>query len=111
MLDFYLGTDGLDSNSEKRLGGLEIQAFDWLQKNGLLEKGATSHSPNPPEYLSFFDDVVLSYEHVTAIYKKFSTRATILNQTLGFDAPPIHLLNHFLYTAIQNKTGLSTITD
>ena len=111
MLDFYLGTDGVDSSPDKRLGGLEADAVYWLQQNGLIEKGETGHLPDLPESFPYFDDVILSFEQVVTIHKKFSARVSIIQQTHGFDFAPVNLMGFFLRQAMQNQTGLSTIAD
>jgi hypothetical protein len=111
MLDFYLGTGGIE-NPGKHLGGISAEGIYWLQKNGLLKKGATGHLPeDDPESLPYYDDAVLNLEQVKRMYDKFKARAEHIRQTPGFRNADVDNLEKILVEAIENNTGLSTIAD
>lgn len=111
MLDFYLGTGGIE-NPGKHLGGLSAESIYWLQKNGLLEMGVTGHLPeDAPESLPYYDDVVLDPEQVEKIYDNFKVKVQYIRQTPGFRREHVDTLERILTEAIKFNIGLSTIAD
>lgn len=111
MLDFYLGTGGVE-NPGKHLGGISAEGIYWLQKNGLLQMGSTGHFPDDdPESLPYHDDVVLNPEQVRRIYNKLRIRAQHIRQTPGFRFDEMDTLERILVEAVQSDMGLSTIAD
>ena len=111
MLDFYLGTGGIDDPGE-HLGGLSAEAVHWLQQHDFIIRGETGHLPDDvPESFPIGDDVILSYEQVLKAYQKFSAKLTMANSTPGFKSSDVDTLKKILETAINKKSGISTIAD
>ena len=111
MLDFYLGTGGIN-NLGKYLGGISSDGIFWLQKNGFIKMGKTGHLPNDsPESLPYFDDVVLSIEQVKQMYNKCKLKMNEAQKTPGFKNSDVDTLLNILATAIEANSGLSTLCD
>lgn len=111
MLDFYLGTGGID-NPGKHLGGISAEGIYWLQKNNFIKKGSTGHLPeDDPESLPYFDDVILNFEQVKRIYDDFKVRAQYVRATPRFRSLDVDTLENILLEAINNNTGMSTLAD
>jgi hypothetical protein len=111
MLDFYLGTGGIESPG-KHLGGLDMYASDWLQKNGFVMEGKYGHVPDDhPESLPYFDDVILSAKQVENIYRRFITRKNETKEQAGFNSIHVDTLEKILTEAKEEKLGMSTIAD
>ena len=111
MLDFYLGTGGIDNLGE-HLGGISMEGIFWMQQNGLLLEGSTGHLPeDKPESLPYFDDVVLTAHQVTKMYKKFKMLAEEIRRTPGFKNNEMDKLEKIFARAIEDGAGLSTLAD
>lgn len=110
MLDFYLGTGGID-NPGQHLGGFEMNEFSWLQKNGFLLKSKTGHYSEGDDSIPYFDDSVLTSEQVRKIYTAFLSRLSEALATPGFKSSTVNKLDDILKTAINSNQGLSTLAD
>lgn len=111
MLDFHLGTEGIENPGE-HLGGLNAEAIYWLQQNDFITQGKTGHLPDDsPKSFPIGDDVVLSHKEVEAVYSKFRTKLEHAQRTPGFKSADADTLEQILKIAVENKSGLSTIAD
>lgn len=111
MLDFYLGTGGIEKPGE-HIGSLSADAIYWLQKNGFLVQGTTGHLPEDvPESFPIGDDVVLNHKLVLRVYKKFDSRLSVVKKTSGFNSTEVNTMAEILELAIKSEGGLSTIAD
>lgn len=111
MLDFHLGTEGIENPGE-HLGGLSADAIYWLQQNDFIVKGETGHLPDDsPKSFPIGDDVVLSHEDVEAVYSKFKIRLEKAQSVPGFKSADVETLENILKAALEHKSGLSTIAD
>ena len=111
MLDFHLGTGGIE-NTGKHIGGLSTEAIYWLQQNGFLIRGTTGHRPEDPmESLPIGDDVVLTHAQVQSMYERFTLQLEKASKTPGFKSKDVQELGNILGLAIENKSGLSTVAD
>tara|TARA_B100000676_G_C17289273_1_gene441597 strand:+ start:69 stop:401 length:333 start_codon:yes stop_codon:yes gene_type:complete len=110
MLDFHLGTGGIEDQGE-HLGGISMEEMEWLQKNNFLIQGKTGHSDDHPESIPYFDDTILSLAQVKNINSKFQTRLEEALKIKGFNHSGVNKLKTILEKAINQKQGLSTIAD
>ncbi len=111
MLDFHLGTGGIDNPGE-HLGGLSTESIYWLQQNEFIVQGKTGHLPDDST-LSFLvgDDAVISFDEVQTVFAKFQIKLVQARNTPGFKSDDVDTLERILKAAIEKKCGLSTIAD
>lgn len=110
MLDFHLGTGGIE-NLVEHIGGLSAAEIYWLQRNDFLIQGKTGHLPDSEESLPYYDDVILTLEQLQRMYAKCILQLTKARETPGFQSTDVDKLRKILEVAIESESGLSTIAD
>jgi hypothetical protein len=109
-LGFHIGQGGINNLGEY-LGQIEMDEHYWLQKNGFLITGETGHLPDPIESLPYFDDVILTHEHVKRIKEKFDLRKEESYKIAGFKSETVEKLEIILNKVLSEGQGLSTCAD
>lgn len=110
MLDFHIGTGGIENPGEY-LGSLAIDEILWLRKNGFLVEGDIGQNGDLAETLSYFDDTILTAEQVVHMHMKFRYRFDEAIATAGFSSSAVNKLDEIFSRAIKVNRGLTIISD
>lgn len=109
-LDFHLGQGGIDNLGEY-LGQIDMEEFNWLQKNGFLLAIKTGDISDPIESPLYFDDVILKHAQILVLKIKFDSRKREVMKTPGFKSSAVDKMEKILNRLIDEKKGLSTCVD
>ena len=110
MLDFHLGTGGIE-NPGKHLGGITMDELHWMQKNNFVLPNKTGHDEGIPESIPYFDDTILNLDQVKSVHTSLETRLEEALKTKGFNHSGVTKLKTILEKALHHKQGLTTIAD
>jgi hypothetical protein len=109
MLDFYIGTGGIEALGE-HLGGIEMEEMEWLQRNNFIPGGVVTHQP-VSSGIPYFDDSIFNHEQVSEFYFHFMYHLQLAASIPGFKAETTTKLERILSRAFESGCGMSTLAD